>query len=87
MKGDLLLIECEPLGHALDLLQHSADVTDAAVFGNALHVVIAERAAIPRLRASLSQQGVNVVKIEPIKPTLEDVFVSLTAAQQAGGKV
>ncbi|HEX5550210.1 MAG TPA: ABC transporter ATP-binding protein [Nitrospira sp.] len=84
MKGELLLVECEPLGLALDLLQHTPDVTDAAVFGNALHVVVPETGAmIPRLRARLSQNGVTVMKMEPVRPTLEDVFVSLTAAQEA----
>jgi ABC-2 type transport system ATP-binding protein len=88
MKGDLLLVECEPLGLALDLLQQTPDVADAAVFGNALHVVMPEgKARIARLRTFLSQHGVNVSNIEPIRPTLEDVFVSLTAAQRAVGKV
>jgi ABC-2 type transport system ATP-binding protein len=87
MTGALLLVECEPLGLALDVLQQTPDVRDAAVFGNALHVVVPDaHAAIPRLQAALSEQGVNVTKIEPIRPSLEDVFVSLTAAQGAAGK-
>ena len=82
MKAELLLVECEPLGLALDLLQRTPDVTDAAVFGNALHVVVPEAGAmIPRLRKDLSQHGITVAKMEPISPTLEDVFVSLTATQ------
>jgi ABC-2 type transport system ATP-binding protein len=88
MTGALLLVECEPLGLALDVLQQTPDVRDAAVFGNALHVVVPDaHAAIPRLRTALSEQGVNVTKMEPIRPSLEDVFVSLTAAQGAAGKV
>jgi ABC-2 type transport system ATP-binding protein len=87
MTGALLLVECEPLGLALDVLQQTPDVRDAAVFGNALHVVVPDaHAAIPRLRTALSEQGVNVTKMEPIRPSLEDVFVSLTAAQGAVGK-
>lgn len=87
MTGALLLVECEPLGLALDVLQQTPDVRDAAVFGNALHVVVPDaHAAIPRLQTALSKQGVNVTRIEPIRPSLEDVFVSLTAAQGAAGK-
>ena len=83
MKGELLLVECEPLGLALDLLQRTPDVADAAVFGNALHVVVPEAGAmIPRLRRDLSQHGITVAKMAPISPTLEDVFVSLTATQR-----
>jgi len=82
MNGELLLVECEPLGLALDVLQQMPDVADAAVFGNALHVVVSEAGAmIPRLRGYLSQHGITVAKMETISPTLEDVFVSLTATQ------
>jgi hypothetical protein len=38
------------------------------------------------LRAYLSTSGVMVTKMEPIRPTLEDVFVSLTANQEKSGK-
>lgn len=87
MAGALLLVECDRLGPALDLLRQTADVRDAAVFGNTLHVVVPDvKAAIPRLRASLSHHGITVTRIEPIRPTLEDVFVSLTAAQGTAGK-
>jgi ABC-2 type transport system ATP-binding protein len=87
MTGELLLIECDQLGLALDVLQQAPDVRDAAVFGNALHVVVPDaRTIIPRLRADLSEQGIMVSRIEPIRASLEDVFVALTtqsAAQRA----
>jgi ABC-2 type transport system ATP-binding protein len=87
MNGELLLIACEPLGPALDQLRSMSDVKDAAVFGNALHVVVPEaRAAIPRLRAGLSERGIAVSHMAPIRPSLEDVFVSLTGARGAAGK-
>ena len=40
MKGELLLVECEPLGPAVDALQNAPGIMDAAVFGNALHLVV-----------------------------------------------
>jgi ABC-2 type transport system ATP-binding protein len=87
MTGELLLVECDQLGPALDVLQQTPDVRDAAVFGNALHVVVPEAgSAMPRLRAALSRQGILVSRMEPIRPSLEDVFVSLTAAQESGRK-
>jgi ABC-2 type transport system ATP-binding protein len=85
MSGELLFIACEPLSLALDTLRAMPEVTDAAVFGNALHVVVPEAAqAIPRLRGALSERGVTVIDMAPIRPSLEDVFVSLTAAQAVG---
>jgi len=79
MKGELLLVECEPLGPAVEALQHAPGVIDAAVFGNALHLVVANAAkAVPALRQYLAGKGIKVGLIEEIRPTLEDVFVSLT---------
>lgn len=87
MKGELLLTECEPLGKALDLLQTAPTVLDAAVFGNAIHIVVPHAtASIAGLRGYLSERGITVFRIEPIRPTLEDVFVSLTSPQRELGK-
>jgi len=36
MKGQLLLVECEPLSQGLEALQTAPGVLDAAVFGNSL---------------------------------------------------
>jgi ABC-2 type transport system ATP-binding protein len=84
MKGQLLLVECEPLGPALEALQSAPDVMDAAVFGSALHLVVADAAAAsPVIREFLSKRGISIARIEQIRPTLEDVFVSLTSARTA----
>jgi ABC-2 type transport system ATP-binding protein len=83
MKGELLLVECSPLGQAVELAQQAPGVLDAAVFGNALHLVVKDAAtAIPALREYLGQRGITVSGIEPIRPTLEDVFVSLTVGRK-----
>ncbi|MBI3669494.1 MAG: hypothetical protein HY237_06925 [Acidobacteria bacterium] len=55
MQGELLLVECEPLEQALDVLQSAPGVLDAVAFGNALHLVapMAEP-AIPAPRGFIS---------------------------------
>ncbi len=79
MKGELLLVECAPLGPAVEALQSAPAVMDAAVFGSALHLVVKEAApAIPEVRAYLADRGIAVQRVEKIRPSLEDVFVSLT---------
>ena len=79
MKGELLLVECEQLGKALELLQTGPGVLDAAIFGNSIHAVVSQAAeAIPALRRYLSEHSIAVLEIRPISPTLEDVFVALT---------
>ena len=84
MQGELLLVECQPLSEAVEALQNAPGVMDAAVFGNALHLVVrsADEAA-PRMEEFLRDRGIKAERIEKISPTLEDVFVSLTTGQQA----
>jgi ABC-2 type transport system ATP-binding protein len=82
LRGELLLIECTPLGEALDLLRGAPEIIDAAVFGNALHVVVAAATRIaPQIRERLESQGISLRRIAPIRPTLEDVFVAVTRAR------
>jgi ABC-2 type transport system ATP-binding protein len=84
MKGELLLVECAPLGSAVEALQSVSDVMDAAVFGNALHLVVRDAtAAGPLIATYLADHGIAVSRMEKIRPTLEDVFVSLTTASDA----
>jgi ABC-2 type transport system ATP-binding protein len=86
MKGELLLIECEPLGAALEALEKSPAAMDVAVFGNALHAVVQSAAqAIPILRAELEKKAITVTRMETIPASLEDVFVSLTAREPSAG--
>jgi ABC-2 type transport system ATP-binding protein len=82
MNGELLLVSCEPLGKAVEVLQSAPGVLDAAVFGNALHLVVQDAdASIPQIGIYLKEQGITVSGIEKIRPTLEDVFVSLTSGR------
>ncbi len=84
MKGELLLVECDPLGRAVEALQSAPEVMDAAVFGNALHLVVGNaEAAAPQIAKYLAVHDISVQHIEKIRPTLEDVFVSLTTTRDA----
>jgi ABC-2 type transport system ATP-binding protein len=86
MKGELLLVECEPLGEAVEALQSASGVMDAAVFGNALHLVVEDAAvAMPRIESYLADRKIAVRRIERIRPSLEDVFVSMTTDREAAG--
>jgi ABC-2 type transport system ATP-binding protein len=84
LRGQLLRVECEPLAQAMEALQEADEVSEVAMYGSALHLVVNEAAkAIPAVRERLEQAGIRVLKVEPIRPTLEDVFVSLTTGQGA----
>jgi ABC-2 type transport system ATP-binding protein len=76
MGGTLLLVECEPLGEALAVLEQTPGVIEAAVFGAALHVMVpAAETALRELPRHLAARGLKCDRIEVIPPSLEDVFV------------
>jgi len=78
--GVLLHLEVEPVMAALASLQEAPGVREAALFGTALHVSVAPEAADPeRWRRFLTERGWQVGAIQPIRPSVEDVFVSLVA--------
>ena len=83
MHGELLLVEGEPLPAAIEALQNQDGIHDVAVFGNALHLVVEDaKQAVPLVRQRLEEKRVKVSRVEPIRPSLEDVFVSLTTREQ-----
>jgi ABC-2 type transport system ATP-binding protein len=76
--GVLLEVTAQPVTQALEALRAEPGVRDVAVFGRNLHVVMPELAdAAARVRAVLAGAGVSVTAVEPIVPSLEDVFVAL----------
>ena len=84
MHGELLLVEGEPLPAAIEALQYHDAIQDVAVFGNALHLVVEDaKRAVPIVRQRLEEKSVKVSRVEPIRPSLEDVFVSLTTRDQS----
>lgn len=81
LEGELLAIECSDVGRTIGMLQKAPGVRDAAVFGNALHVVVDDAARrAEELTALLTGQGMTGVAAKRIEPSLEDSFVSLVAA-------
>lgn len=75
---DILEIRVERPFEALERLEGSGLVQEAALFGDALHAVVGNAAAATAaLSDFLAQQGFAVQAITQVTPSLEDVFVSL----------
>jgi ABC-2 type transport system ATP-binding protein len=84
LGGHLMLVECDALGAALAALQEAPGVQDCSVFGNALHVLVAEAArSIVELPRLLTARGIGGVRVVPVQASLEDVFVQLIMADRA----
>jgi ABC-2 type transport system ATP-binding protein len=79
VRGDLMLLESDSLQHAIEAVKPLPEVRDAAVFGNGLHLVVADAAAAAdAIRAAMAAAGASVIRLEVIRPSLEDAFVALT---------
>ena len=84
IEGALLLLECDRLGDAIERVRRFDGVRDVAVFGNALHLVVADAAIAPAIRAALEADAISVENLQAIRPSLEDAFVALTSRRAAG---
>ncbi len=82
MRDRVLEIQIDRPQDAAEAVAAMAGVTEAAPFGEALHVVVpdAERMTV-ELRAALGAQGYAVGRVEIVPPSLEDVFVWLLRAR------
>src|SRR5580658_9597903 len=82
-EGSLLYLESSDLLGSMTALTGKAGILDVAVFGSGLHVKVADTGAGEKLiREALAPAGISVTVLEPIQPTMEDVFVSLIEREE-----
>ena len=78
MQEEVLDVRCARPQDAIEILEALDSVKEVALFGNGLHVVAPDaNAASKDIEAALIKAGLSIQRIEKIKPSLEDVFVSL----------
>ena len=80
MKETVLNLECDDFMRAEELLRRESVFKETAIFGNMIHLVTSDaESASARTREVLATAGISISKMEVITPSLEDVFVTLTA--------
>lgn len=85
MKGQLLVVRCEQVRRAGNLLRE-AGVGSVALFGDRLHVVVGDvDRGRPAIEAVLKREGLACLEIRPEEPSLEDVFTSALPHTIHGG--
>ncbi len=71
-------VECDDPLRAVGLLKQHASVSNASVFGSYIHVgVLSHGDGENAVRGILSAGDIGVSRIEPVAPSLEDVFIHL----------
>ena len=64
-------------------LESLPGVFDVAVFGGGLHVAVdGVDATSARIRQALAAKGIAIQRMEPIAPSMEDVFVAMIEAEE-----
>lgn len=81
-ESTLYEIACEPLMPALDLMRTLSVVREVALFGDQLHATLREENALPEVLSVLRSRGISVLRAAPVRPSLEDVFVSLVENEE-----
>jgi ABC-type multidrug transport system ATPase subunit len=79
-------VTCEHVTAAMQVLRHLLGVRNATVFGQSMHLLVDESMPEQRIREELLKAGIKQEDIRPIGPSLEDVFVALTANTKGDGK-
>lgn len=75
-----LEVDCEHVTKGLQVLRHLPGVRNATVFGQSMHLLVDSALPEAALRQQLRNVGIGRAEIRPIAPSLEDVFVELSAA-------
>ena len=68
---------------ALQTLRGLDGMRSATIFGQSLHLLADTSLDESRLRDALRRVGIESVDVRPTTPSLEDVFVALTAQREA----
>ncbi len=83
MKGAILELRTTDLRKSARLLRERMPQASVGLFGDRLHLVVADPAkGEEEAAAILAAEGIELLGVRPIEPSLEDVFVSVLS----GGK-
>lgn len=78
LTGTLLEVRAADPRRAREVLRALPEVRRATLFGDVIHVVLAPGAGDgARVREALESQGIAPLAVEPMEPSLEDVFIDL----------
>ena len=79
----LFQLESSDILESMKALEADPAVLDVAVFGSGLHVMLKDPAmSSARIRNDLEGRGIEIRLLEPILPSMEDVFVALIEAEE-----
>jgi ABC-type multidrug transport system ATPase subunit len=72
-------VTCDHVTQALQAMRELKEVRSATVFGQSMHLLVNDSITPEAIRGRLGGVGIHNIEIHDIGPSLEDVFVALTA--------
>jgi ABC-2 type transport system ATP-binding protein len=79
----LLQLECSDLLESMKALEREEAIREVAVFGAGLHVTVDHlEAGAAAIRSALARKNLEIRRLEPIPPSMEDLFVALIEAEE-----
>ena len=76
-------VTCDHITTALQAMREMHGVRSATVFGQSMHLLVEENVSRSDIEAKLHSVGISNIDIHEIGPSLEDVFVTLSAKEAA----
>ena len=78
MKGQIVEIVCSDVRKSFAIMKQHASVHEVQAFGDRLNIVInSSETEMPLILSHLQERSVTVTDWRVIKPSLENVFISL----------
>lgn len=77
LEGTMVALRADRPRDARNVLRGLPAIRSAALFGDAVHALVAPGAAAADARRGLADAGISVLDMEEIEPSLEDVFIHL----------
>jgi len=82
MQGEVLEVDCSDTRQAVPLLREMGRFAEVALYGSRIHVVTPQlNGDVAAIQQHLTAAGVQVHSVAPIRPSLEDVFISQVRAR------
>lgn len=83
IKGSILSVETNRPTESLEIVADLPGAEDVALYGKAVHVITQDREATTMaIEQALQTNGMELLEIKEVTPTLEDVFVSLIGGEE-----
>lgn len=86
VQGSILEVRCSPQRTAREALKQDPRIESVEVFGDRLHVVLRPGADASAVGEAVAPSGAALQSVEPASPSLEDAFLALLAAGDAGDR-